>query len=148
MVNPHTNIRKKVGGKIFSQKTCHDKLLLPLFISVKLSLRPKNQWVALVPFKLSVALNTWKRRHNLSTNLIQNVSVSRPSLKHLSTDSLSLMIYSSVFNCKSGPFIKSRKILPSQSFRLSNQLQYFPESWTTLFINPSLISPSLKWVFK
>ena len=32
------------------------KLLSPLFNSVKFSLRPKNEWIALVAFKLSVAI--------------------------------------------------------------------------------------------
>ena len=27
------------------------------------------------------------------------------------------------------------------------KLQYFPWSWTTLFISPSILSPSSKWVF-
>ena len=57
-INSHTPIKGKIGGKMFSQNTYQNKLLSSLFNSVKLSLRPKNQWVALVPLKLSVALNT------------------------------------------------------------------------------------------
>ena len=35
-INPQTPIRSKIGGKIFSQKTCLNKFLPPLFNSVKL----------------------------------------------------------------------------------------------------------------
>ena len=39
-INPHTPTKSKIGGKIFSQKTCQNKLLSPLFNLVKLSLSP------------------------------------------------------------------------------------------------------------
>ena len=55
-------IKSKIGGKILSQKHAKNKLSSPLFNSVKFSLRSKNEWEALVAFKLSVALNTWKRK--------------------------------------------------------------------------------------
>ena len=55
-IHPRTPIKRKIGGKILSQ-TCQNKLLSPLFNSVKFSLRLKIEWVVLVAFKLSVVLN-------------------------------------------------------------------------------------------
>ena len=60
-VNPCTPIKTKIGGKTFSQKHAKTSFLLSLFNSVKFLLRPKNQWVALVDFKLSMALKYLKK---------------------------------------------------------------------------------------
>ena len=103
-----TPIKSKIGGKIFSQKICQSKLLSPLFNSVKFSLRLKNKWVALVAFKLSVALNIWKRKawfikkHNLKRVSFKVISEAKLSTDHL-------MAYSPEFNCRGGPFKKLRK---------------------------------------
>ena len=46
--------------------------LTPIFNLVKFSLRPKNEYVALIAFKLSSALNTLENGGtNLSTSLIR-----------------------------------------------------------------------------
>ena len=42
--------------KFVAKHFLKNKLLSPLFNSVKFSLRPKNEWIALVAFKLSVAI--------------------------------------------------------------------------------------------
>ena len=70
-------------------KTCENKLLLPFFNLVKFSLRPKNNCVALIAFKLSAASNTPENGgHDLSTSLIQMDNLTDWSLKYkLSTDS-------------------------------------------------------------
>ena len=79
-------IKKKIGDKILSQKHVKKKLLSAIFNLIKFSLRPKNECVALVPFKLFAALNTWG--HDLSTSLIRKDNLVDWSLKHnLSTDS-------------------------------------------------------------
>ena len=58
-------------AKYFS-KTCQNKLLSTIFNLVKFSLRPKNECVALIAFKLSAALNTLENGgHDLSTSLIR-----------------------------------------------------------------------------
>ena len=54
----HTPIKSKIGGKILFQKHVKISFLSPTFNLVKYSLRPKNECVALIAFKLSVALNT------------------------------------------------------------------------------------------
>ena len=75
-------------AKYFS-KTCQNKLLSTIFNLVKFSLRPKNECVALIAFKLSAALNTLENGgHDLSTSLIRKDNLVDWSLKHnLSTDS-------------------------------------------------------------
>ena len=95
-----------------------NKLLSPLFDSLKISFRPKNEWIALVAFKLSVAIRVpqklhettspfpvpptmgnpgryilIKGSHDLSASPIRKVFVSNSSLKHnLSTDSLTSVL--------------------------------------------------------
>ena len=52
-------LKVKLVAKYFLEtKACQNKLLLPIFNLVKFLLRPKNECVALVDFKLSAALNT------------------------------------------------------------------------------------------
>ena len=55
---PPVPIKSKIGDKILSQIHVKRKLLSAIFNLVKFSLRPKNECVALVPFKLFAALNT------------------------------------------------------------------------------------------
>ena len=52
---PRGPIKSKIGGKILFSKTCQNKLLLPIFKLVKFLLRPKNECVALIAFKISAA---------------------------------------------------------------------------------------------
>ena len=49
---PALPLKVKFVAKFFLK----DKLLSPLFNSVKFSLRPKNEWIALVALKLSVGI--------------------------------------------------------------------------------------------
>ena len=49
---PALQLKVKFVAKYFLK----NKLLSPLFNSVKFSLRPKNEWIALVAFKLSVVI--------------------------------------------------------------------------------------------
>ena len=67
---PRSSIKSKIGGKI-------------------LSLRPKNECVALIAFKLFAALNTLENEeHDLSTSLIRKDNlIDWPLKHHLSTDS-------------------------------------------------------------
>ena len=68
---PRTHIKSKIGGKILF-KNMSKQAFIPIFNLVKLSLRPKNECVAVIVFKLSVALNTLQNgRHDLSTSLIR-----------------------------------------------------------------------------
>ena len=85
----HTPIKSKSGGKILFQKHVKTSFFLPIFNLVKFSLRPKNECVALIAFKLSVALNTLENGgQDLSTCLIREDNLVDWSLKHsLSTDS-------------------------------------------------------------
>ena len=69
---PRTPSKSKIGGKILFQKKCQNKLLLPFLNLVKFSLRPKNECVSLIAFKLSAALNSPENGgHDLSTSLIR-----------------------------------------------------------------------------
>ena len=61
-------------------KTCQNKLLSPIFNLVKFSLRSKNEFGALVAFKLSAASNTLENGgHDLSRSLIQMDNLIDPS---------------------------------------------------------------------
>ena len=82
-------IKSKIGGKILFPKTCQNKLLSPIFNLVKFLLRPKNECVALIAFKLSAASNTPENPwHDLSTSLIQLDNLIDWSLKNnLGSDS-------------------------------------------------------------
>ena len=101
-----TAFKSKIGAKILSQKHGKTSFYHYFLNSVRFLLMPKNECVALVAFKSSVALNTWKEWHDLSTNLIRKLCVSSSPLKHnLCTDSL--MVYSPAVNCSGGSFIKS-----------------------------------------
>ena len=61
-------------------KTCQKKLLSPIFNLVKFSLRPKNEFGALVAFKLSAASNTPENGgRDLSASLIQMDNLIDPS---------------------------------------------------------------------
>ena len=67
-----TPIKSKIGGKILFQKHVKTSFLSPTFNLVKFSLRPKKECVALIAFKLSVALNTLENGgQDLSTCLIR-----------------------------------------------------------------------------
>ena len=69
--HPRTPLKVKLVAKYFS-KTCQNKLLSPIFNLVKFSLKPKNECVVLIAFKLSVALNTLENGgYDLSTSLIR-----------------------------------------------------------------------------
>ena len=62
----HTPIKSKIGGKIFFQRHVKTSFYH------QFSLRPKNEYVALIAFKLSSALNTLENGgNNLSTSLIR-----------------------------------------------------------------------------
>ena len=68
----HTPIKSKSGWKILFRKHVKTSFLLPIFNLVKFSLKPKNECVALIAFKLSVALNTLENGgQDLSTCLIR-----------------------------------------------------------------------------
>ena len=67
-----TPIKSKSGGKILFKKHVKTSFLLPIFNLVKFSLRPKNECVALIALKLSVALNTFENGgQDLSACLIR-----------------------------------------------------------------------------
>ena len=67
-----TPIKSTIGSKVFFQKHVKPSFLSPIFNLVKFSLRPKNECVALIAFKLSVALNTLENGgQDLSTCLIR-----------------------------------------------------------------------------
>ena len=85
----HTPIKSKIGGKILFQKDVKTSFLSPISNLVKFSLRPKNECVALIAFKLFVLSRTPKNEGlDLSTSLIQMDNLIDWSLKHnLSTGS-------------------------------------------------------------
>ena len=68
---PRSPIKSKIDGKILFQKHVKTSLSL-IFNLVKFSLRSKNECVALIAFKLSLALNTLENEgHDLLTSLIR-----------------------------------------------------------------------------
>ena len=72
----HTPIKRKIGGKILFQKDVKTSFLSPISNLVKFSLRPKNECVALIAFKLFVALNTLENGgQDLSTCLIRKYNL-------------------------------------------------------------------------
>ena len=71
-IYPCTPIKIKIGGKILSKKYVKTSFYRIFFGLVKFLLRPENECVALIAFKLSAALNTLENGgHDLSTSLIR-----------------------------------------------------------------------------
>ena len=69
---PRSPIKKQNCWENTFSKTCQNKLLSQIFSLVKFSLRPKNECVALIAFKLSALSSTPENEgHDLSTSLIQ-----------------------------------------------------------------------------
>ena len=81
-----------------------EAFLWSIFNTVKVFLRPKNKLIVLVPFKLFVALNTWKRKTRITSKPKSKVVYFN---QKLGTDSL--MAYTLAVNCRSDPFKKLRK---------------------------------------
>ena len=87
-VCPHSH-QKSNWWQNTCSNTFQNKLLLPIFNLVKFSLRPKNECLTLIAFKLSAALNALENGgHDISTSLIRKDNLIDSSLKHnLSRDS-------------------------------------------------------------